>query len=117
IEPHVPPLRERREDVPQLVEVMLERLATDNGLAPAKLSPAAMKALCGYDFPGNVRELENILERAMAMCDDNLIGVEDLMLPGSGGRPAPGMSHDSDAPVPDPRGSGQPLDDYMSNIE
>lgn len=117
IELHVPPLRERDGDVPQLVEVMLDRLATEIGSAPATLEPAAMQALADYDFPGNVRELENILERAMAMCDDQRIGVDDLMLPDGNGRAGPGRPGDGDPLIHDPRGSDQPLDDYMSGIE
>lgn len=117
IELNVPPLRQRRGDVSQLMEVMLERLATDNGTEPATLTPEAMQALAEYEFPGNVRELENILERAMAMCDEHLIDVDDLMLPRNGGRPAPGMPHDDDPLIHDPRASDQPLDDYMSGIE
>ncbi len=79
IELRVPPLRERREDIPQLAGRMLERLAHDGG-DPARLSPEALQLLLGYDFPGNVRELENILERAVALCENNRIGVEDLRL-------------------------------------
>ena len=117
IELHVPPLRERRGDVPQLVEVMLERLAAEIGTEPARLAPAAMRALGDYDFPGNVRELENILERAMAMCEDQHIGIDDLMLPDTSGRPAPGHAPEGEAPIPDARARNQPLDDYMSGIE
>jgi two-component system response regulator PilR (NtrC family) len=80
IELRVPPLRERREDIPQLAGRMLERLAHDGGGDPARLSPDALQLLLGYDFPGNVRELENILERAVALCENSRIGVEDLRL-------------------------------------
>ncbi|MEO6688805.1 MAG: sigma-54 dependent transcriptional regulator [Dokdonella sp.] len=80
IELRVPPLRDRREDIPKLAGRVLERLGKDNGNAPARLEPEALRALLGYDFPGNVRELENILERAVALCENNTIGVEDLHL-------------------------------------
>ncbi len=80
IELRVPPLRDRREDIPKLAGRVLERLGKDNGSAPARLEPEALRALLGYDFPGNVRELENILERAVALCENNTIGVEDLHL-------------------------------------
>ncbi|HET7268320.1 MAG TPA: sigma-54 dependent transcriptional regulator [Oleiagrimonas sp.] len=121
IELDVPPLRERRGDVPQLADIMLERLAAENGGVRARLEPAAAQALAGYAFPGNVRELENILERATAMCDDDCITVVDLMLPVAGSRPSPGMTEaeaeNDDLSTPDPRAGDQPLDDYMSGIE
>jgi two-component system response regulator PilR (NtrC family) len=79
IELRVPPLRERREDIPKLAARVLERLA-GGGSAPARLAPEALKALLSYDFPGNVRELENVLERAVAMCEDGNITAEDLRL-------------------------------------
>jgi two-component system response regulator PilR (NtrC family) len=80
IELRVPPLRDRREDIPKLAGRVLERLGRDNGGAPARLEPDALKALLSYDFPGNVRELENVLERSVALCENNTIGVEDLRL-------------------------------------
>jgi two-component system, NtrC family, response regulator PilR len=79
IELRVPPLRERREDIPKLSGRVLERLA-GSGNTPARLTPDALKALLSYDFPGNVRELENVLERAVAMCEDGSITAEDLRL-------------------------------------
>ncbi len=69
IELRVPPLRERREDIPKLAGRVLERLGKDSGGPPSRLSPEALKALLSYDFPGNVRELENVLERAVALCE------------------------------------------------
>ncbi|MBN8726573.1 MAG: sigma-54-dependent Fis family transcriptional regulator [Xanthomonadales bacterium] len=84
IELRVPPLRERRGDIPQLASRVLERLSGDNGgMPPAELLPETLRALCGYDFPGNVRELENVLERAVALCEDNRITTEDLRLSGT----------------------------------
>jgi two-component system response regulator PilR (NtrC family) len=84
IELRVPPLRERREDIPKLAARVLDRLGKDNGSnAPARLEPDALKALLAHDFPGNVRELENVLERAVALCEDNTIGAEDLRLTAS----------------------------------
>ncbi|GAB4357334.1 MAG: sigma-54 dependent transcriptional regulator [Immundisolibacter sp.] len=80
IELQVPPLRERREDLPALTTDILRRI--DGG--PYRLTPAALKALQAYPFPGNVRELENILERAAALCEGPDIDVADLHLPASG---------------------------------
>ncbi|MCL2075627.1 MAG: sigma-54 dependent transcriptional regulator [Betaproteobacteria bacterium] len=81
IELAMPPLRERREDLPELVETILHRIAHANaaGLIPM-LDDSAWHMLNLYPFPGNVRELENILERATALCVDNLISADDLQL-------------------------------------
>jgi two-component system response regulator PilR (NtrC family) len=78
IELNLPPLRERLDDIGLLAEAILKRLAGTE--SPAMLSPAALDALCAYAFPGNVRELENILERALAFASDGVIEVVDLAL-------------------------------------
>jgi len=62
---HLPPLRERQEDIPLFVESCLERLAAERGRPPARLSSGALDVLLSYDWPGNVRELENVLEHAV----------------------------------------------------
>src|SRR5690606_11339995 len=77
----VPPLRERRGDLPQLAAAILSRLARSQQLPTPLLSPSALDALAGYAFPGNVRELENVLERALALADGDSIGATDLRLP------------------------------------
>ncbi|MEO8747747.1 MAG: sigma-54 dependent transcriptional regulator [Rhodanobacter sp.] len=119
IELRVPPLRERRSDVPQLAKFILAALAAKSGGGIGQLSLDAQQALASYDFPGNVRELENILERAMAMCEGTSVDAIDLMLPqrsaqmGSdttaGGRSEP-------AAVRAAAADGG-LDDYISNLE
>ncbi|WP_312346945.1 sigma-54 dependent transcriptional regulator [Stenotrophomonas acidaminiphila] len=81
IELRVPPLRERRGDLPQLAAAILSRLARSQQLPTPLLSPSALDALAGYAFPGNVRELENVLERALALADGDSIGASDLRLP------------------------------------
>ncbi len=81
IELRVPPLRERRDDLPLLANTILNRLALAQGQKPPQLSASALEALAGHAFPGNVRELENILERALALADDENIGANDLRLP------------------------------------
>jgi two-component system response regulator PilR (NtrC family) len=78
IELRLPPLRERREDIGLLADVLLERLAPAG--STAVLSPQALDALRTYPFPGNVRELENVLERALAFANDGVIEVADLAL-------------------------------------
>ncbi|GAB4289283.1 MAG: two-component system response regulator PilR [Methylophaga sp.] len=81
IELNVPPLRERRDDIPLLAEHILALLAKKNHLDKPSISTAAMEQLQSYAFPGNVRELENILERALTWAEGDTIEVADLMLP------------------------------------
>ncbi|HXQ31737.1 MAG TPA: sigma-54 dependent transcriptional regulator [Steroidobacteraceae bacterium] len=78
IEIHVPPLRARLEDVPDLARAILARLARRSKLAVPEITPEAMKILVGYHYPGNVRELENILERALTLCADGRITPADI---------------------------------------
>ena len=78
IELHVPSLRERRNDIPLLAEHYLELIARENGMHKAGISDDALALLQEYDFPGNVRELENILQRALALAEDNVIKAYDL---------------------------------------
>ena len=102
IELRMPSLRDRMEDIPMLVAAILDKLC---GAAMPKVSPAALQALAAYAFPGNVRELENVLERATALCSDGVIGPGDLQLaPDEIGGEIPG------------RGS-ETLDDYINRLE
>jgi two-component system response regulator PilR (NtrC family) len=115
IELRVPPLRERREDVPKLAGRVLERLGQAAGQPPAKLTPEALASLLSYAFPGNVRELENVLERAVALCENNLIKPDDLRL-------IPSTAQASDSPAAEEDlGDGESgeggLDTYISNLE
>ena len=103
IELRMPPLRERSEDIAPLVAAVLRRLSGDT---PPRLSAAALKALEFYSFPGNVRELENILERATALCSGDSIEVEDLQL-------GPEEIHDAGI---EGRGS-ETLDEYLNRLE
>jgi len=101
----MPPLRELRDDIPEIANRLLEGL---RGNAAARFSPAAMQALSHYDFPGNVRELENIIERALALCSDGVITPDDLQLaPPDSGMP------DSKAEI----GGKYPLTDYLDRVE
>lgn len=86
IDLHVPALRERLEDLPLLAATLLARIARANGRDTPQLTDAALEALKAHDYPGNIRELENILERAMALADGATIDAEDLHLH-SGARP------------------------------
>ena len=84
IELRVPPLRERREDVGLLADSLLRRLADECGDRPAHLLPDALAKLQSYRFPGNVRELENMLERAYTLCEGEEIKASDLRLSDTG---------------------------------
>jgi two-component system response regulator PilR (NtrC family) len=117
IELRVPPLRERRGDVAQLSAYILHALAGKSGEDIGQLLPAAREALEAYDFPGNVRELENILERAMAMCDGASIDATDLMLPQRGPRQDQEATAATSAPPAVAASADGGLDDYISNLE
>ena len=84
IQIRVPPLRERMEDLTPISTRILERIAADAGVSPVpRLTPAALATLSRYNFPGNVRELENLLHRALALSGGDGIELEDLGLPDS----------------------------------
>jgi two-component system response regulator PilR (NtrC family) len=100
----MPALREIFEDIPLLAAEILKKVASLDA-EPPKLNPAALKELQEYDFPGNVRELENILERAMALTTGGEIGKEDLQLAAK--------PHHKDAA----RLKGLPLQEYLDAME
>lgn len=85
----IPPLRERLEDLPALVELLLERLGAELGRGTVSLAPGAMGALEEYSWPGNIRELRNVLERAILLSEGGTVGRQDLQFqPAAGGRRA-----------------------------
>lgn len=77
---HIPPLRERREDIPLLIQFLLNQIAQDLKSPARQISPAAVSKLVQYNFPGNVRELRNLIERACILAHNNEITPSDLML-------------------------------------
>ncbi|HEV7609038.1 MAG TPA: sigma-54 dependent transcriptional regulator [Steroidobacteraceae bacterium] len=89
IELRVPPLRERAEDIPELANAIVQRLSRRLGIGTPAITPAALEVLQKFTFPGNVRELENVLERALALCNQGRIDVSDLQLRAS---PRPELS-------------------------
>ena len=114
IELRVPSLRERAADIPLLARHILTRLARDYDLPAAQLSEEALRALQAHPFPGNVRELENCLERAFTLSEDDMIRAEDLHL--SGG-PSSGPDAGGKPPVPDPESGDIDLESYLESIE
>jgi len=103
------PLRERREDIPVMIDHTLERLSQRSGDHKPRLERSALKALYEYDFPGNVRELENMLERSTALCDNNTIKIEDL---GLAGRTQQQAGNGQEVQF-----GGQGLEDYLAEVE
>ena len=74
-------MRERKDDIPILVEYFLDSLAEEYGKPPRKILPAALKYLQSYDWPGNVRELKNVIERLVIMTPSNIIDAKNLFIP------------------------------------
>lgn len=110
IELKLPALREMQEDIPLLVEALLAKQCREEGRGIPALSPEASQMLARHSFPGNVRELENVLERALALCDGSTITADDLLLDQSASTSA------------SPAGTtledeGLPLPDYLEHIE
>ena len=112
IELPMPSLRERRGDIPEFAAHILSRLANDYRSAQPKLSKEASARLLAYDFPGNVRELENILERAFTLCEDGVIQPQDLGISGAPDGEAVGVPADTSS-LPE----GESLEDYLEKIE
>ncbi len=108
IELQVPPLRERREDLPLLTRHILGKLAKRNGQPIPQVAQKGMELLCNYRFPGNVRELENALERAFTLCENQRIEAADLHLSAC---PSAGADENHDLSQIDH------LEDFLDNIE
>jgi two-component system, NtrC family, response regulator PilR len=109
IEIRVPPLRERLEDIDELVQSIASRLGRQIGNRTLKVTEAAVAALRDYHFPGNVRELENVLERAATLCSNGVIDVGDLQL-----RP---KVANAEMPIPSTVAPGEKLGDALEDIE
>jgi two-component system response regulator HydG len=94
VEITLPPLRDRKDDIPKLVRFFLDKYGKREGLNDVRITQEALQMLMRYPFPGNVRELENLIEGALALTTDPIIDPGDLLLPGSAApaevMPAPG---------------------------
>jgi len=93
----IPPLRQRREDIPELIDHLVRRVIQENNFRPRRFSPAAIQALVARPWPGNVRELSNVIERALILAPHEVLDVEDL--PGAEVAPARSSGTWLDAPT------------------
>ena len=113
IELRVPALRERTADIPEIAEAVLQRLGRRANMDAPQLAADAIELLQAYPFPGNVRELENVLERALTLCTDGIIAAEHIKLRGAPRLPATEMTP---APSLEERGGGA-LGDKLEDME
>jgi len=112
IELKMPALRQIPEDIPLIARAILARLAKESGQAEPEFSAEALAALKQYEFPGNVRELENVLERAMALSSGSRIEKQDLYLT------EVADFESTETGVIRPTGAGElPLQDYLDRVE
>lgn len=114
IEVHSPALRERTADLPLLANKILQKIAVAHSAPAAKITPSALETLKHYPFPGNVRELENILERAYTLCENDAIDTKDLKLPETG---IPAAEETRNNPVSATMPPGLSLDTHLADIE
>jgi DNA-binding NtrC family response regulator len=107
----VPPLRERKEDVPGLIHLFMEQVSANNDRKPRALTEAAIKLFCSYDYPGNVRELRNLVERLVILTPGEGETITDMnvraVLPIGGGSKTGGGFYEP----------GRALRDMMENVE
>ncbi len=116
IELRMPALREMPDDVPQIAQALLERLAREMEVPLPVLAAEAVEALKVYDFPGNVRELENVLERALALCNDAMIRRNDLYLSEHTAPEVPDLAT-TGAHKPLTTTGELPLQEYLDKVE
>ncbi len=113
---NVPPLRERRDDIPLLIQHFLENFKTKKGVLVEKIESDAIECLCAYDWPGNVRELENMIERLVILANNPIITINDLpehIIKAGGHRVCMGFS----VPVPNIPDEGLSLSKTVAQME
>lgn len=108
----LPPLRERIDDIPLLVEHFLDKKSREMNLRLRRLTEGAMAALQAYPWPGNVRELENIIERTLVMVEGDIVGAEDLPLAAGDTAAEPAPTADAGSP-----GNGLELNERLERLE
>ncbi len=108
----LPPLRERQDDIPLLAEHFLQRLREETGRPGLRFTPEALAVLSAYSFPGNVRQLENVVERAVALAEGDVLGPESL---------PPALRGQPEKPAPEPGRlqlpEGFSLENFLDDIE
>jgi len=104
----IPPLRSRVEDIDPLIKHILKQIAERNSIATPEIEPGLVDVLSSYSFPGNIRELENMLERAVALGAEKIITVNDLNLPTSPDKPAANLCKPT---------ASESLDEFLQRIE
>ena len=105
-----PPLTQRPEDIPMLADHFIAKYAKEWQMPAVQLAPKTLAALCEYSFPGNVRELENILQRAFTMSENDVISIEDLNLPNHQSQPVQAVESSTNM-------ADGNLEAYIENIE
>lgn len=113
IELNMPALREMRQDIPLIAQAVLAKLCREAGRSACSLKDDALAMLMDYDYPGNVRELENILERTLALCFDSEIGKDELQLP----HETRAIQETLFPMFPADFGANLPLQDYLDQLE
>ena len=116
IEVVIPPLRERREDLPALCTALLARIAHESGIIIPPLTPQALQAIASYPLHGNVRELENLLHRAVALSDGDELQV-DAAPPEHGAAQSPAAARTASAPAASATTGGEFTDDLPSDLQ
>jgi two-component system response regulator PilR (NtrC family) len=105
-----PPLAQRPDDIPMLAQHFIQKYAKEWQMPALQLAPKTLTALCEYSFPGNVRELENILQRAFTMSENDVISIEDLNLPSHQNKPSQMIKNSTNM-------ANGNLEAYIENIE
>jgi DNA-binding NtrC family response regulator len=94
---HVPPLKDRKDDIPLLIDYFVKRYADKAGKRISRIDKHTLELCASYDWPGNIRELQNIVERSVILCNGDTFRVEQAWLTAHSGNPRPGRRNLTDA--------------------